>query len=133
MKAEGAPLRGVAVLWGLDTPAAPKSTELATQVQRLLGGTLHLVQALLQRGLEKLDGLWLLTRGGVAVESLAPVANVPAALWGLGRTIAAEHPQLSCMLLDLDPEDPDSASVTDEVAQAVLSGPDDTEQAGRRS
>ena len=29
-----------------------------------------------------------------------------APLWGLGRVIAAEHPELKCRLIDLDPEEP---------------------------
>jgi myxalamid-type polyketide synthase MxaB len=130
LKAESTPLRGIAVLWGLDA-ATSNSTGISTQVQELLGGVLHLVQSLLRCGLEKLGGLWLLTRGAVAVESLAPVADVPAALWGLGRTITAEHPGLSCTLLDLDPENPDSVSETEEVSEALLSATEETEHAWR--
>jgi len=73
------------------------------RLEGILGGTLHLVQSLLRT-----DGtpprLHLVTRGAQAaggdVESLDPVQ---ASLWGFGRALAAEHPELEFRILDLDP------------------------------
>jgi malonyl CoA-acyl carrier protein transacylase/aryl carrier-like protein len=51
--------------------------------------------------------LWLVTQGAQSVHEEGPedanVAVVQSALWGLGRTVAAEHPGLWGGLLDLDP------------------------------
>src|SRR5262249_26285987 len=48
--------------------------------------------------------LWLITGGAQAVEAQdAPVAVTQAPLWGFGRTLAHEHPELCCTLIDLGP------------------------------
>lgn len=61
---------------------------------------LHLV-----KGISQLPGyvpkLWIVTCHAQAVES-DPVAIDQAPLWGLGRTIASEHPELWGGLIDLD-------------------------------
>lgn len=63
---------------------------------------LHLVQALLRRGLR--GKLWLVTRGAQAVGAAARVTDVfQSPLWGLGHTLRLEHPELSPVLVDLDP------------------------------
>jgi myxalamid-type polyketide synthase MxaB len=64
---------------------------------------LHLVQAL--AGLNgPAPQLWLATRGAQAVTSTATgLAISQSPLWGLGKVIALEHPELSCTRIDLDP------------------------------
>ena len=49
--------------------------------------------------------LWLVTRGGQSVpaDGTARVSVDQAALWGTGRVIAEEHPDLWGGLVDLDP------------------------------
>ena len=47
--------------------------------------------------------LWLLTRGGQPVLAGERVAAAQAPIWGLGKTIAFELPELRCTLVDLDP------------------------------
>ncbi|MDC0708570.1 SDR family NAD(P)-dependent oxidoreductase [Stigmatella sp. ncwal1] len=46
--------------------------------------------------------LWLVTRGGQSIDGEAPSLS-QAAIWGLGRSLAAEHPSLRSALVDLDP------------------------------
>ncbi|HWD00813.1 MAG TPA: type I polyketide synthase [Candidatus Sulfopaludibacter sp.] len=46
--------------------------------------------------------VWVVTRGAQAVEG-SEVSPEQAALWGLGRVAAAEHPELWGGLIDLDP------------------------------
>ena len=47
--------------------------------------------------------LFLLTRDAWRTDPADPPANpVQAALWGFGRTLAAEHPELRCTCIDLD-------------------------------
>ncbi|MEV6301945.1 acyltransferase domain-containing protein [Actinoplanes sp. NPDC051861] len=84
----------VAHLWSLDT------TESAPDAGLL--SALALVQALADKPLPGGPALWLATRDAQAVTAGDRVGSVrAAALWGLGRTVAAEHPGLRCRLLDL--------------------------------
>ncbi len=74
---------------------------------------LHVVQALVGMSYREAPRLWLFTRGAQAATP-GLVALTQAPLWGLGRTIAVEHPELRCVRLDLDPARPDDE------AQAVV-------------
>ncbi|MFM0731011.1 SDR family NAD(P)-dependent oxidoreductase [Paraburkholderia sediminicola] len=51
--------------------------------------------------------LWIVTRGGAPVATpfadAATLRPEQAAMWGLGRVLANEHPELSCRLIDLSP------------------------------
>jgi myxalamid-type polyketide synthase MxaE and MxaD len=88
-------------LLGLDAPA----TEPAAQ--HLAASALHVAQAL-----GRADGaprLWLVTRGAQAVTP-GRVALAAAPLWGLGRSLAAEHPARFGGLVDLDPAGPPDAA-----------------------
>ena len=101
---DGPPLRGVVHLWGVDRELEVLGPEeldrvVAAETETLL----HLVQ-----GLARADGdrprVWIGTRGAQPVaadqEFLAPQH---APLWGLGRVIALEHPEIWGGLVDLDP------------------------------
>lgn len=90
------PLRGVLYLGGLGAGGDPLAG--AT-----LPGALHLAQALSAITLAP-PRLWLITSGAVAVDGEPTPVDAPsAALWGFGRTLAAEQPALQCTCLDLDP------------------------------
>nr|VFJ59823.1 MAG: myxalamid-type polyketide synthase MxaB [Candidatus Kentron sp. DK] len=99
---EGPPLAGMVYLWALDAPASADLTDESLMAAQHLvcGGALHLVQAAMEQG--QLAKLWLVTRNAVAAvgEEGADLAQAP--LWGLGRTIAQEHPESRCALVDLD-------------------------------
>jgi len=41
-------------------------------------------------------------RGAQATDVVATPSIVQAPLWGLGKTIALEHPELNCAMIDLD-------------------------------
>jgi acyl transferase domain-containing protein len=63
---------------------------------------LELVQALLARKGRRLPRLWVVTQGAQAVEDA--VRNVEQApVWGLGRAVRQEHPELWGGLVDLSP------------------------------
>ncbi|WP_414450288.1 SDR family NAD(P)-dependent oxidoreductase [Burkholderia sp. 22PA0099] len=49
--------------------------------------------------------LSVVTRGCAPFEGAAPNTPAQAALWGLGRVLANEHPELGCRLIDVDPAD----------------------------
>ncbi|HEY7768947.1 SDR family NAD(P)-dependent oxidoreductase, partial [Longimicrobium sp.] len=94
------PLRGVVFLWGLDAGDSGAADPMDAQ-PLACGGALHLVQALAREELR--PRLWLVTRG--AQPAGGPVHAAQAPLWGLGRVIALEHPELACAAVDLDPAD----------------------------
>lgn len=101
--AGGAPATAV-YLWGLDlAPADAVDGELLLERQRpALAAALHLAQAL-ARTPGAATRLWLLTRGAVpAGEPAGALAVEQAALWGLGRVVASEHPELGAGLIDVD-------------------------------
>jgi len=97
-----APCRGVVFLWSVDTPS-PEEVTVSTlhRAQTLgCGSVLYLVQAILGAGVRVPPRLWLVTRGAQPGSSALAVEQTP--LWGLGRVIALEHPELRCTLVDLD-------------------------------
>ncbi len=104
---ERPPCRGVVHLWDLlATPPADTSPE-SLESDTTLGpvSALHLVQALALAGWQAPPRLWLVT-GGVQVTETSktgtePVSIAQAPVWGLGRTIDHEHPELHCTLIDL--------------------------------
>jgi acyl transferase domain-containing protein/protein-L-isoaspartate O-methyltransferase len=93
-------LSGVAHLWSADVGMG--SADLDAEARSVCGDALHLTQALIEAG-DQPAPLWLVTRDAQAVaagDGLAGAAQ--AMLWGMGRVIANEHPELNCALVDLD-------------------------------
>jgi FkbH-like protein len=102
---EGGPIRGAVHLWSLDVPSFESfSVEGVEALRRLsLESAVHLAQVLTQGG-EPRSTLWLVTRGAVATGQTPgrePLSISQAPLWGLGRTMALEHPEIWGGLLDL--------------------------------
>ncbi|AKF81915.1 polyketide synthase [Myxococcus fulvus 124B02] len=91
-----------------------------------------LVQALARATLEKPPRLCLITRGSQAVGG-APesVSLLGASLWGLGRVIAYEHPELKCLRIDVDAVSDVEASrlLVDELRRSSASSAEDDEVA----
>ena len=101
---ENQPPRGVVHLWSLlAAPTAETSTE-SLQAAQVLGtsSVLHLVQALAAADLSDAPRVWLVTRGAQAVNpGVEPLSVAQAPVWGMGRSIAHEHPELRCARVDL--------------------------------
>ena len=93
------PMQAAVFLWALDLDDEPAGAAAQAPV---CGGALHLVQALAAAGDAAPPRLWLATRGGQAIGGDAAAPN-QAPLWGLGKVIALEHPELRCRRVDLDP------------------------------
>jgi amino acid adenylation domain-containing protein len=106
------PCRGVIHLWGLDAAAEPGTTSLLPEQSMACGSAVSLVQML--AALPEPGRLWLVTRGATPLSG-APVAIAQTPLWGLGRVIALEHPDLRCTRIDLDPAAPDIAALATEI------------------
>jgi acyl transferase domain-containing protein/acyl-CoA synthetase (AMP-forming)/AMP-acid ligase II/acyl carrier protein len=62
---------------------------------------LHLVQALTANGAA--PRLWFVTRGAQPAQDGDAVNVAQAPLWGFGRVLTNEHPELRVTLIDLDP------------------------------
>ena len=93
--------QGIVYLWGLNLGAPTAETNLVTASEVSCGAALHLVQALLKANLTT-AGLWLVTQDAQAVKAGATVHGFSqATLWGMGRVIAQEHPELGCVCVDL--------------------------------
>ena len=95
-------LQGIIHLWSLDTPTLHAGLNLVEATQQSCGAVLPLVQALLQTQV-KLRQLWLVTQEAQAVTATDTVQGVvQSSLWGMGKVIALEHPELACRCIDLD-------------------------------
>ncbi|NEQ68582.1 MAG: alpha/beta fold hydrolase, partial [Symploca sp. SIO2D2] len=100
-------LQKVIHLWSLDVASEQDLTTDTLEQAQLwgCGSVLHLLQTLVKNPNSTQPKLWLITRGTQPV--LSPTEKLTVAtspLWGLGRTIASEHPQLWGGLIDLDPQ-----------------------------
>ena len=115
--------RGVVFLCGLDLAASDSDPSvLGAEVARVAALALQVVQTLALGASPA--RVWIVTRGA---QPAAPgsVAVAQAPLWGLGRVVALEHPDLWGGLVDLDPARPD-----DEIAALLpeLLAPDREDQ-----
>ena len=101
----GLTCRGVVHLWGIDARVAQETTLESLQVDQRVGcgSVLHLVQTLVPMQTAA-PRLWVATLGAQAVEAgmMASLSPVQSLLWGLGRVVANEHPELRCTLTDLE-------------------------------
>ena len=127
--------QGVLFLWGLDLPATESLDASTLQEDQALGvgGLLHLTQALARAGWAVAPRLWTVTRGAEAVVDEAALSVAQAPLWGLGRVIGLEHPELWGGLVDLPPA---SAIVLDASIDALVaefSAPDGEDQIAYRA
>lgn len=105
--AETGPCQRVVYLWALGLPDTDSFTEpdLAALYSLSVSSVVYAVQALAPLTWPRPAALWLVTRaaaGGIHEAGLSGVAQSP--LWGLGRTIALEHPDFWGGLVDL-PDD----------------------------
>jgi myxalamid-type polyketide synthase MxaB len=67
------------------------------------GGLLHIVQTLVEGEYLQQNHLYVITRGCQQIAGgLGPVFPNSATLWGLGRVLTNEHPEIHCTLIDLD-------------------------------
>ncbi len=106
-------LEKIVYLWSLDTTPTAKTTADSLQVDQSLicGSILHLLKVIAQNELSSPPQLWLATQGAQAILSAQQALSVAqASLWGLGRVISLEHPEIWGGLIDLDPDNTESAA-----------------------
>lgn len=107
----------VVQLSSCDCPSGERTDVAALTEARTrdLGAVLALVKAIARDGSRDTPRYWLVTRGACAV-GREEVSLAQAPLWGLGRTIAHEHPELEHTRIDLAAG---GASTSDDVEALV--------------
>jgi acyl transferase domain-containing protein/acyl carrier protein len=83
----------------LDLPSSLDAVSPLAALRPALESALRLVQA--APGAQS-TRLWFITRHAQAVRPGEAASPLAAALWGFGRVVRAERPELDCTLLDLD-------------------------------
>ncbi|MEM1168616.1 MAG: type I polyketide synthase [Cyanobacteria bacterium P01_H01_bin.35] len=122
-------LTGVVNLVGVDEE---EILEIETAQEQGCGSTLQLVQAISQNQGTSRPSLWLVTRGTQNVLATRDVVQPQyGSLWGLGRVIALEYPDLSCQRIDLDPQSTLDENLNNLVAE-LLSPPEEEQIAIRQ-
>jgi len=100
------PCKGVVHLWGMELPGGAEFSLSAWESAQALGceSVMHFIQALTETQVNEAPRLWLISRGAQAVgDEIATTSPAQATLWGLGRVIMLEHPELRCAMVDLSP------------------------------
>ena len=101
-------------LWSLDTPTVSELNcdRLAASQMHSCRSTLYVLQALSEQ--MSSAKLWLITREAVSINNsdLSGVGQSP--IWGLGKVIALEHPELWGGIIDIGED------ITSELAEQIL-------------
>ena len=116
-------LHGVVHCWSLEAPSLLTGADLEVASKVSCGSALYLVQALTQKYSEP-PRLWLVTQGAQAVRAASGVPGLAQSpLWGMGQVIALEHPELNCVLVDLDPDATDvERAILEEITSETSEG-----------
>ncbi len=111
------PSRHLVYLWGLNATPFDQTTLAQLEVDQVMscGSMLHLLQPLAKQA-HAANKLWLVTAGAQPAGAQAePLAVVQAPLWGLGRVLALEHPEIWGGAIDVD-----KAATAGEAAEQIL-------------
>ena len=120
---EGRPYRGILDFWGVDSATTPKRDIQALLQAQVFGcaGLVRLLQALSTSGAFSHPELWQVTRGTQAVNDGDTASGLAqATLWGIGRVVAIEHPQISGLRVDLDPAG--DAAEAEQLVEDLIAG-----------
>jgi acyl carrier protein len=91
------PADHVVCVWGRTT----ETEDRAAKALSVAADGLSVVQSLVRQ--DNPPRLWWVTSGVVPIASTAKAVDVAcASLWGLGRTVMEEHPELGCTLVDVE-------------------------------
>ena len=102
------PLKDIVHLVALDGHGTgATASELAEDVTRITGSALALTQGLIDADVTPAQGVWFVTRGAWVMEQEAAGELSGATLWGFGKVVERETPDLLPRMIDLDPAEPD--------------------------
>ncbi|MGC9524443.1 MAG: SDR family NAD(P)-dependent oxidoreductase [Limnospira sp.] len=92
---------------------------------------LNFTQALISQNCQEAPQFFIVTRGTQSVNNskIDSRAIVGSTLWGMGKTIASEFPELRCVLVDLDPTP--RSDDAEQLFQEILSQNDENQIAFR--
>ncbi|MEP7272479.1 MAG: type I polyketide synthase, partial [Acidobacteriota bacterium] len=114
------PFIGVIHLWGLDIGSFEgdelAGLDLAQQLGPLSG--LAIIRGLSRRETRAATKVWMVTRGAQAIRN-DRIAVLQRGVWGLGRALAVEHPELWGGLIDVD-QNRDLDATTREICLDLL-------------
>ncbi|XXY47428.1 SDR family NAD(P)-dependent oxidoreductase [Sorangium sp. So ce269] len=101
--------KGVAGLVHMVATSRHDASDAALERVRVTGcgPVLRAVHALTNARQRELPRVWIVTRGTQPAGGQPVTAPAGGMLWGLGRTIRGEHPELGCTLVDLGDPSPD--------------------------
>jgi acyl transferase domain-containing protein/acyl carrier protein len=97
---------GVVYLWGIDAQPVETACLHSLEAAQRTGSiaALHLIQAIMAAKWDTLPRLWFVTNGAQAVNETERIISLSqSSLWGLGRVVVYEHPDLHCTLIDMEP------------------------------
>ena len=124
------PLAGVVHLVAQDGHGMDATTaDMAADAKRVTASALALVQGIVDADAVPEKGLWLVTRGAQVLERERNGQLAGATLWGLGKVVAREAPQLQSRMIDLDPE---SGQPLDDLMDELLFPDSESQIAYRR-
>ena len=129
----GRAFTGVVHCFGLDSTPLDQASSASLEHAGVLtcGSVLHLTQALLRANSPA--RIWLVTRDAVSAISDDKVAGATQApLWGFGRVIALEHPELWGGLIDVSAQS-SSAVTASAIADHLVAQPTEDQVALRNS
>lgn len=101
-RASGGDCRGVIDLWSLERPL-DRSASDPLPAPTACQDVLRVLHVLLAPGEVRPPRLWLVTKGTQPVGPGSMSAPLASTLWGLGRVLGEEHPEMWGGLVDLDP------------------------------
>jgi acyl transferase domain-containing protein/acyl carrier protein len=120
LSSQGRHFSGVVHLWGLNSPEASVLTSDSLEDSHTSGVcSAHLLAKALA-GARQSDSprLWLVTRAAQSVTGEECLSIAQSPLWGLGKVISQEHPNLRCSLVDLGAaSDQETLSLSLELSQ----------------
>ena len=100
------PWEDVIHLRGLHPGPVESAADLAALQETRCLSIVSFLQAMQQTGMTRPARIWLVTRGAVTHPDGQGQLDPPQApLWGLGRVLANEYPDIVCHLVDLNPRD----------------------------
>ena len=129
------PCRGVVHCWSLDSTVASDTSldQMTSELRLSCEGVLQTLKAWAARNESKFPRWHIVTRGAQPVEtSSRPLTLSGASLWGLGRVLASEHPELGCTRIDLDPEEGAGESASRLISEMLTKQPDEDQLAYRQ-